>query len=436
MSNVIKRTSVRHGILIFLFLATVFNYADRATLSVVAPIMSKELGFDPEALELAFSAFGISYVIMQIPGGWLLDKYGSRLVYGCALIGWSIVTMFQGTIYLFASPLIVLVILRLLMGAIEAPAFPANSRLSVQWFPNKERGFVTAVYQAAQYISLGIVTPLMTLILHNMSWHYVFYYIGAIGVVLGIVWLAKIRDPLQHKKINQQELDYIREGGGEPELGNAKKSEKISLAQIKSVCVNRMMIGVYIGQFCVTSITWFFLTWFPTYLYQAKGMSILKVGFIASIPAIAGFIGGLMGGVFSDWLLKRGYSLTTARKFPVICGMLLSCVIVVANYTQSEVVVIAAMSLAFFAKGFGNLGWCVLSDTSPKEVLGIAGGVFNMCGNLASIITPLVIGVILSSTQSFDYAILYVGSMGLIGLFSYLFIVGSLERIQLTPSAA
>jgi ACS family glucarate transporter-like MFS transporter len=100
------------------------------------------------------------------------------------------------------------------------------------------------------------------------------------------------------------------------------------------------------------------------------------------------------------------------------------------------VVVIAAMSLAFFAKGFGNLGWCVLSDTSPKEVLGIAGGVFNMCGNLASIITPLVIGVILSSTQSFDYAILYVGSMGLIGLFSYLFIVGSLERIQLTPSAA
>jgi ACS family glucarate transporter-like MFS transporter len=156
MSNVIKRTSVRHGILIFLFLATVFNYADRATLSVVAPIMSKELGFDPEALGLAFSAFGISYVIMQIPGGWLLDKYGSRLVYGCALIGWSIVTMFQGTIYLFASPLIVLVILRLLMGAIEAPAFPANSRLSVQWFPNKERGFVTAVYQAHSTFRWGL----------------------------------------------------------------------------------------------------------------------------------------------------------------------------------------------------------------------------------------------------------------------------------------
>jgi ACS family glucarate transporter-like MFS transporter len=140
--------------------------------------------------------------------------------------------------------------------------------------------------------------------------------------------------------------------------------------------------------------------------------------------------------VFSDWLLKRGYSLTTARKLPVICGMLLSCVIVIANYTSSEFVVIAAMSLAFFAKGFGNLGWCVLSDTSPKEVLGVAGGVFNMCGNMASIITPLAIGVILSNTQSFDYAILYVGSMGLIGLISYLFVVGPLDRITLTPTTA
>lgn len=434
MSTIIKRTKVRYSILLFLFLATVFNYADRATLSVVAPFMSQELGFDPEAMGLAFSAFGIAYVIMQLPGGWLLDRYGARMLYGCALIGWSLVTMLQGTIYLYASPLVVLVILRLLMGAIEAPAFPANSRLSVQWFPNKERGFVTSIYQSAQYISLGIITPLMTIILHNLSWHYVFYYIGAIGVILGIVWLFKVRDPLQHPKVNQEEIAYIRDGGGEPALGSKKAQEKVTLAQLKSVCINRMMIGVYIGQFCVTSITWFFLTWFPTYLYQAKGMSILKVGFIASIPAIAGFVGGLLGGVFSDALLKRGYSLTVARKLPVICGMLLSCVIVIANYTSSDIVVVAAMSVAFFAKGFGNLGWCVLSDTSPKEVLGIAGGVFNMCGNMASIVTPLVIGIILANTQSFDYAILYVGSMGLLGLISYLFIVGPLERITLTSA--
>lgn len=123
MNTIIKRTKVRYSILLFLFLATVFNYADRATLSVVAPFMSQELGFDPEAMGLAFSAFGIAYVIMQLPGGWLLDRYGARMVYGCALIGWSLVTMLQGTIYLYASPLIVLVILRLLMGPLKRQRF-------------------------------------------------------------------------------------------------------------------------------------------------------------------------------------------------------------------------------------------------------------------------------------------------------------------------
>lgn len=425
------KTNVRYIILIFLFVATVFNYADRATLSVAAPFMSKELGFDPAMMGLAFSAFGWAYVIMQIPGGYILDKFGSRIVYGVALIVWSIITVFQGTIYLFAFPFITLLVLRFLMGAVEAPAFPANSRLSVQWFPNKERGFATSVYQAAQYISLGVVTPLMTIILHTWSWHYVFYYIGGIGVFLGLVWLWYIRDPMHHKKCNQAEIDYIKEGGGIPELGSESRKTKISLLQLKQVCVNRMMIGVYIGQFCLTSITWFFLTWFPTYLYQAKGMSIIKVGFVAAIPAIVGFIGGITGGAFSDLLIRKGYNLTIARKLPIICGMLLSSTIIMANYTDSDVVVITAMSVAFFAKGFGNLGWCVLSDTSPKEVLGMAGGVFNMCGNCASIVTPLVIGFILSATGSFDMAILYVGSMGIIGVISYVFIVGPLNRLSL-----
>ncbi len=424
----VKKTNIRYITLFFLFAATVFNYSDRATLSVVAPFMSKEFNFSPEMMGVAFSVFGISYVIMQIPGGWLLDRFGSRLVYGYALIGWSLVTMLQGTIYLFSAPLMALIILRLLMGAIEAPAFPANSRLSVQWFPNNERGFVTAIYQAAQYISLALITPLMTFILNIGNWHHVFYYIGLIGIILGGLWLTYVRDPLRHKNVNQAEIDYIRDGGGEPELGFNTQKGTVTLEQIKKVCINRMMIGVYIGQFCLTSITWFFLTWFPTYLYQAKGMSILKVGMIASIPAVAGFIGGIIGGVFSDYLLTKGYSLTVARKAPIICGMLLSCAIITANYTQSDTLVVGAMSIAFFAKGFGNLGWCVLSDTSPKEVLGIAGGVFNMCGNLAGIVTPLIIGFILSWTKSFDMAILYVGSMGLLGLLSYLLIVGKIER--------
>ncbi|AHF77190.1 Putative D-glucarate transporter [Sodalis praecaptivus] len=425
-----RPTRIRYIILCFIFFATVFNYVDRATLSVAAPFMSKELGFDANQMGWAFSAFGWAYVLMQIPGGWILDKAGARLVYGLSLVLWSLVTMLQGGITLFSAPLVVLLLLRFLMGGIEAPAFPANSRLSVQWFPNRERAFVTSVYSTAQYVSLALFTPIMTYIVQTWSWHHIFYYIGVCGVVLGLAWLWYVRDPLNHRHVNKAEIDYIALGGGIPDLTPATKPLRQQWPQIKALLTHRMMIGVYIGQFCLTSITWFFLTWFPTYLYQARGMTILKVGLVAAIPALAGFIGGILGGLFSDALLRRGYSLTLARKLPIMAGMVLSSVIMLANVVQSDTLVVIVMSIAFFAKGFGNLGWCILSDTSPKQVLGIAGGLFNFFGNIASIVTPLCIGWILASTGKFDFAIIYVGAMGLIGAASYLVIVGPLQRLQ------
>ncbi|OON41504.1 hypothetical protein BTJ39_05245 [Izhakiella australiensis] len=433
MQNAGRATRTRYIILCFIFLATIFNYVDRATLSVAAPFMSKELGFDASQMGWAFSAFGWAYVIMQIPGGWLLDKAGARLVYGLSLLIWSLITMMQGYIYLFSAPLLALLILRFLMGGVEAPAFPANSRLSVQWFPERERAFVTSVYSTAQYVSLALFTPIMTWIVQGWSWHYIFYYIGAVGVALGLLWLWYLRDPLSHRHVNQAEIDYIAAGGGIPDLTPMQKPLRQQWPQIKALLSHRMMIGVYIGQFCLTSITWFFLTWFPTYLYQARGMTILKVGLVAAIPAIAGFIGGILGGLFSDYLLRKGYSLTLARKLPIMAGMIVSSVIMLANVTQSDVIVVLVMSVAFFAKGFGNIGWCVLSDTSPKQLLGIAGGLFNFFGNIASIVTPLCIGWILSSTGKFDLAIIYVGAMGLIGAASYLIIVGPLERLHEQP---
>lgn len=432
-----KSSKIRFVILFFLFLATVFNYVDRATLSVAAPFMSKELGFDAATMGWAFSAFGWAYVAFQLPGGWLLDKYGARVVYGYGLIGWSVLTFLQGYVQLFNEAFLILFGLRFLMGMVEAPAFPANSRLSVQWFPSKERGMVTAIYSAAQYIALGIFTPIMTWILQTWSWHSIFHWAGVSGIIIGALWLWYVRDPMHHKGVNAAEIDYIREGGGIPDLTADGKKSHFTMKQLKTLVSNRMMVGVYIGQYCLTSITWFFLTWFPTYLYQARGMSILKVGLVASIPAITGFIGGILGGVFSDYLLRKGYSLTVARKTPILAGMIFSSTIILANYVASDVAVVMVMSIAFFAKGFGNIGWCILSDTSPKEILGVSGGVFNFFGNIASIVTPLCIGYILAQTGSFNLAILYVGAMGILGAVSYLFIVGPLKRLEIgTPETA
>ena len=427
-----KKSNVRYVILAMIFIITTFNYVDRATLSIAAPSMRKELGFDVVQMGLAFSAFGWAYTFMQLPGGWILDRFGVRLVYGGGLLLWSLFTFMQGFVGYFASAFTVLFVLRFLMGVAESPAFPANSRLSVMWFPSQERGFATAMFSIAQYAALAAFTPLMTVTLQWLSWHYIFFWTGLVGMVLGIVSLKVFREPKKHKSVNQAEIDYIQAGGGLSKFGETKAEVKWS--HVRALISNRMMLGVYLGQFCLTTITWFFLTWFPTYLIEAKGMSILKVGLVASIPAIAGCAGCIVGGLWSDWLLRHGHSLTVARKTPIILGMLFSSSIILANYVSSDVFIIAAMSLAFFSKGVGNLGWCILSDTSPKEIMGINGGIFNFCGNIASIVTPLAIGYILKKTGSFDAALIYVGIAGIIGALSYLIIVGKVERLELNAA--
>ena len=160
-------------------------------------------------------------------------------------------------------------------------------------------------------------------------------------------------------------------------------------------------------------------------------MTILKAGFIASLPAIMGFVGGVLGGVISDWLLRRGNSLTLARKLPIVCGLLLSTSMVLCNYVSAEWMVVGFMTLAFFGKGLGALGWAVVSDTSPKQIAGLSGGLFNTFGNIASITTPIVIGYIISATGSFKWALVYVGANALVAVFSYLFIVGRIQRVVL-----
>lgn len=164
-------------------------------------------------------------------------------------------------------------------------------------------------------------------------------------------------------------------------------------------------------------------------------MSILKAGMVASIPAIMGFLGGILGGVISDYLMRRTHSLTFARKLPIVLGMLMSMSMVICNYVSTEWIVVAVMAAAFFGKGIGALGWAVLADTAPKEISGLSGGLFNMCGNISGIITPIAIGYIIAATGSFDGALLYVAIHALVAVVSFLFIVQKIERIELKSYA-
>lgn len=248
----VQRSHARWTVLAVLFCITVINYADRATISLAGPSITKDLDLSPVAMGYVFSAFGWAYVAAQLPGGWLLDKFGSKRVYAWSIGLWSFFTLVQGA-----------------------------------------------------------------------------------------------------------------------------------------------------------------------------------VGFLTGLTAICGFLGGVLGGFLSDWLIKRGHSLTLARKLPIVLGMTLSMVMVACNYTDSQVLVITLMALSFFGKGMGSLGWAVNSDTAPKKIAGLSGGLLNTCGNLSSITTPIAIGYILQATGSFNGTLVYVGAHALVAALCFLVVVQKIHRVEL-----
>jgi ACS family glucarate transporter-like MFS transporter len=432
------QTRTRWMILAMLFVITTINYADRATISIAAPGIKKELGLDAVQMGFVFSAFAWSYVIAQLPGGWLLDRFGSKITYFFSIFLWSVFTMLTGAAGFVAggAAVAMLFTLRLLVGAAEAPSFPGNSRIASAWFPTNERGLAAAIFNSAQYFATVLFAPIMGWLVHSYGWHSVFYVMGALGIVMAFVWLKVIYAPKDHPSVSPSELKYIQEGGALVDLDGAQKApaQVNTFAAIKELLGNRMLLGVYIGQYCITTLTYFFLTWFPVYLVQERHMTILKAGFVASLPAIAGFIGGVTGGWLSDRLAKRGYSLSVSRKLPIVLGMLMSMSMIACNYIETDTLVVAVMSLAFFGKGVGALGWAVVSDTSPKEAGGLSGALFNTFGNTAGITTPIVIGYIVQGTGSFAGALVFVGANAALAIACYLFIVGDIKRVSLKKS--
>ena len=438
IAGIAKRTNVRYLILLMIFIITTLNYADRATLSITGSAMRSEFGFDAIRMGYIFSAFSWAYVLSQLPAGWLLDRFGARRMYAASIFLWSLFTLLQSSIGLAGSAgaaVIALFVLRFAMGMAEAPAFPANAKVVASWFPTAERGTASAIFNSAQYFAAVIFTPLMAWITHSFGWQNVYLVMGATGIVLALTWLKVMKSPSDHPRVNKAELEHIENGGGlihpQRKTAYADASQPGTWFYVRQLMSNRMLLGVYLAQYCINVLTYFFLTWFPIYLVQARGMTILQAGLTASLPAICGFTGGVLGGVFSDALIRRGHSLTIARKVPIVGGMLLSVCIIGCNYVTTDWLVVALMSLAFFGKGIGALGWAVVADTSPKEAIGLSGSIFNMFGNVAGIVTPIVIGYLVATTGSFNGALVFVGINALLTVFSYLVIVKKIERVEL-----
>ena len=423
-----------------IFVASCFSYGDRVALSVAGTAMQKQLALTPVRFGFLLSGFSWAYVLGQLPSGGLLDRFGSKRVYGISIFAWTIYAFLIGfagylpAAYIFS----VIFALRLLSGLAQSPVFPGNGRIVAAWFPTTERGTASAIFNSSQYFALVAFAPIFGWLTHSHGWQWTFWVMGIFGLVLVFAWSKIIYNVPDHPLISPSEIDRIERGGGLVNIDRTAgkpTTRALTWSGVAQLLQQRMLVGIYIGQFCITTLTYFFITWFPVYLVQARHMSVLKGGFAVALPALCGSVGGVLGGIWSDSLLRRGRSLTFARKLPIIAGMLLSTTMIACNYTTAQSVVLFLMSLAFFGKGVGALGWTVIADTSPKELIGLNGGLFNLFGNTAGITTPIIIGFIVQKTGSFNGALVFVGITALMAIFSYVVIVGEIKRLELKPAS-
>jgi len=421
----LRASRARFGVLGLLATGTMINYLDRTVLGIAAPAVTAELGLDAALMGIVFSAFSWSYTLAQVPGGAFLDRFGSKLTYFVAVAAWSLMTLLHALAAGFAS----LLGLRLLLGISEAPCFPTNSRIVATWFPQQERAVATSVYTVGEYVGLAFLSPLLFFILAQWGWRTLFLVTGAGGLLFALLWWQRYHEP-RGSRANAAELDHIVAGGG---LVEPQAPVRFEWLLVRALMSRRQMWGICLGQFACNSTLVFFLTWFPSYLALERGMDWLRVGFFAVLPFLAASVGVLTGGAWSDAMLRRGCSANLARKAPIITGLTLASTIIGANYVDSEIALIAILSLAFFAQGMAAIAWVVVSDLAPPGLLGLTGGLFNVAANLAGIVTPLVIGLIVAATGSFVGALTFVGAVAIVGAFSYVFIIGDIKRLEIEP---
>jgi sugar phosphate permease len=381
----------RWYILLLISVMYLITYLDRVNISTAAPEISKEFGFDKVTMGVIFSAFVWAYALFQVPGGWLSDRFGARGVLTAVVTYWSIMT--AATAWAFSSTSFIA--LRFLFGIGEAGAFPGATRAMQLWYPQPERGLVQGVTHSASRLGAAIAPPLVVLIMSYLGWRPVFYICGAVGLLWALWWGLSYRNlPEEHGLVNRAELETIRGVGPDGKI-NPPPMEKQTNVPWMTLIRSPNMWAIMCAYFTYVYCLWIFLSWLPSYLIEFRHFTLLKVGLFASLPLFAGVVGDTVGGVATDWLLKRTGSAKIGRRAVAITGLLGCAVFIVpAALTEDAYVAVYCLTASLFFLEF-TIGpsWAVPMDTGGKYS-GTVSGMMNMAGNFGGAISPIVFGAL------------------------------------------
>jgi MFS family permease len=404
----VKTTRRRFWIFFLLFLFNVIAYVDRVNMSVAGKPISQEFGLSPVALGYLFSSFLWAYVLMMLPGGPLIDRWGAHVMASVATAVWSAAQMATGLASSFATMLLT----RLGLGVGEAPFAPVTYRSVRAWAPYRERGTAIGAISAGASLGLALGAPIVAWLIEVATWRWSFIITGAIGFIWVAVWLALVSTPERTRWLPEPERQRIlaeRDAGVEPPSHGGVGY----LGLIRCPA----MWGLFVSQGCLVYSVYLYMTWLPNYLQTARGLSLVGSGFFTSIPFFVASIVNIVANWFGDRALSAHGVRSGKRRYLVALCLLLTAAGVAIPLAQSLTVVVILVSIA---ASFGNVGpaanGALVSDLlrSPADA-GRAFAFLVLGGNSFGLLAPIVTGYLVQATGSFDSAFVLAGALALIG---------------------
>jgi ACS family D-galactonate transporter-like MFS transporter len=413
----------RYGIAVLLGVGVLINYFDRVNLSVAKDALHADFGVDAVAFGILSSAYSYTYAALQIPVGVVLDRFGVTLISRIGAFLWALASFLTAAANSFTT----LFGARLLLGVGEAPTFPANAKATGYWFPRAERGLATAIFDSAAKLGTAIAIPVITIIAVRFGWRGAFVFTGILSFLFFLAFYAFYRNPSESRRLGKEERDYIAAGGAQPE-GVAQVGESSRLGYLLR---QRKVWGLTIGFSAYGYSFYLFLTWLPAYLTSELHLGMIRSGWYAAVPWLVAAIADLIvGGWLVDYLIEKGYEPTRVRKTILVVGLLLGMAIVGATRTTNPVVATLWISIALAGlAASAPIGWSIPALIAPKGSVGTVGGIMNFFNNVMGILAPTVTGFIVGATNSFTNAFLTAAFLLLIGILSYVFVLGKIEPI-------
>ena len=402
----------RYTLICLCALATFICYLDRINISVTIIPMAEEMSWDPKTQGLVLSSFFVGYLLTQIIGGWLADKFGGKIVLAYGVMLWSLFTVLIPPSAAFGLTMLILVRIGLGMG--EAVLLPSIYALVGRWFPATERA--RAISFNTSFVWLGTVCALLVtpVIVSSLGWRWVFYLYGALGVFWFLLWLPLVSaQPQSHRKISAQELAEIS--------GSSQPAGADNAPGIVDLLKHRAVWAIIVAHFCYNWSLYVLLSWLPSFVNKGLGVDFKSVGLVTMLPYVCAFFAMNVAGTVADKLVTRGMSVTRVRKLMqtlAMGGLVISLSIVglVETVTAAIIIMCCGMGLGSFAGG----GFAVNHmDIAPRHA-GKLMGITNTAGTIPGIVGVYISGLILQLTGSWMLVFQVTAGVSLFGLIFYL----------------